>query len=733
MYLDRELKAAKWITAPTEFASPVISRSFSVQNPQAGQIAVSALGFFTLFVNGRRVGEDYFLPSNSLFRKRNLESLLYPISDKFTCRCYYSTYDLTSYLREGENTLEIALGDGWYRQLERVAEGAMTFGDALGAVYALSLTDDSGERILHSDGNEACRSTARIESQLFIGETYDARIDKEKEYTYDGVSVLVLPETLLTPEDTVPDRVIRRLKPVLLSDNGSRRIYDTGENISGFVTLSTRAKWGERVRMRFAEVLKDGELDFESAGCHYICSSGRPQIMEDVFIGDGEEHLFEPMFVWHAFRYFEVIGDGEPVSVAVLHSDTPVTSSFDSDSKELNWLFEAFLRTQLNNMHGGVPSDCPHRERLGYTGDGQVCAPAAMTMLDCKAFYRKWIRDIFDSQDTVGGHINHTAPFSGGGGGPGGWGCAAVIVPYHYYRYFGDTKPLTEHYDGMKKWISYLTSRLEDGLVVREEEGGWCLGEWITLEKTVIPEPLVNTCYYVKSLRCLEEISDAIGEDRDIPGFQKLRTEAEMALIRHYYSEETGSFDGGIQGADAFVIFAGLGDRRTFRNLADKYRSLGHFDTGFLGTDILCGLLFEGGEEDLVVDLLTSHDLGSFGYMMDRGATTIWEDWRGHSSHDHPMFGACARYLLSHILGIRQKEGSAAFEKTVIAPCIPKKLHWAAGSMTLPAGEVSVKWERTSESIRFTIVLPEKFFCDFEYRGSTRKLYPGKNIFTERG
>ena len=156
--------------------------------------------------------------------------------------------------------------------------------------------------------------------------------------------------------------------------------------------------------------------------------------MEDVFVGDGATHTFAPQFVWHAFRYLEVTGPGvQSVSVAVVHADTPVTAAFECSSPELNWLFDAYVRTQLDNMHGGVPSDCPHRERLGYTGDGQVCAPAAMLMLDSRAFYRKWIRDIFDSQDKTTGHVNHTAPFAGGGGGPGGWGCAAVTVPYHFY------------------------------------------------------------------------------------------------------------------------------------------------------------------------------------------------------------------------------------------------------------------------------------------------------------
>ncbi len=369
MNIESHLQHAKWVTAPKELAAPIIVRSFSLRTPQRGEIALSALGFFVLFVNGKRVGNEYFLPSNSLFCRRDFEDLLYPISDEFTYRCYYSVYDITPYLREGENTIEIHLGDGWYRQKERIAEGTMKFGDALGTIYAMRLTDDTSEHTILSDGTERSRKSPIVYSQLFYGEIYDATAESGE----FGVDILSLPETKLSPEDSAPDRVIRKITPKLLFSDGNRKLYDAMENISGFATLSVYAARGEKVVVRFAENLKEGQLDFVSTGSDYQNPEGKPQIMEDVFIGDGERHEFQPMFVWHAFRYFEVRGVGEAVSVSVVHSDVPKTAAFHSSSAELNWLFDAFLRTQLNNMHGGVPSDCPHRERLGYTGDGQFC------------------------------------------------------------------------------------------------------------------------------------------------------------------------------------------------------------------------------------------------------------------------------------------------------------------------------------------------------------------------
>lgn len=726
--IHQEIKHAKWILCPKDFAAPVVRREFCVNKTEAAEIAVSALGFFKLYVNGRRVGDEYFRPSVSLFRERDSAAWGYPIFDRFTYRSYYSVYDLTSYLNDGVNVLEIALADGWYRQKERVAEGPMLFGEELGTIYALRITDSEGERSILSDGSEVCYPTATVYSQLYIGEVYDARLENvPKEFA--PVQITALPDTLLSAEIAPPDRLICTLAPKLVFEDGQRRVYDAGENITGFAVIRSNAAEGERVRIRYAENIRGTELDFGSTGAKYTCPDGRHQIMEDVFVGDGQEHVFRPQFVWHAFRYFEIEGDAIPLSVEVIHSDVAQTAGFHSSAPELNWLFEAFVRTQLNNMHGGVPSDCPHRERLGYTGDGQACAPAAMAMLDAKDFYRKWICDIFDSQDADSGHVNHTAPSMGGGGGPGGWGCAAVLAPYYYYKAYGDVSVIEAYFDRMLRWIDYLRSRCENGLVVREEDGGWCLGDWCTLDAVKIPEPFVNTCYLIRSLQLMEEMARRIGRTAEIECLRRYRNEAETGVISAFYDCDTHSFAGGVQGADAFALWAGLGDLRTMENLKRKYDALGHFDTGFLCTDILCGLLFENGGVDIAYRMLTSHELGSFGWMMDHDATTIWETWSGNVSHDHPMFGAAARYLLTEILGISQKVESVGYEQLQIAPKIPKGLDYAQGYMQLPQGRVDVCWRREKDGIHFQIRLPENITCEFDCGSEVRVLNGGSHTF----
>ena len=719
----------RWIKADDGCQSPIIVHTFQADKTGNGYIEITGLGYFAVRINGMEITKDRFVPAVSDYEKRDLSGLLYPISDTFTHRIYFLRYDCTAALKSGENTVEIRLGNGFYRQTERTIEGSGQFGQDLKTAFCLVFQDTDGRKEIYSDGTELWRDSEIISSHLFTGEVHDAgRLDQEP--VWKPVEIIPAPQSELNLQTCPADRVIRRITPVLLRKDWEKRIYDALENISGTVRVTTSAPKGTSIRLRFAENYIDGELDFKSTGSDYDCTSGCNQIMEDVFICDGKPRVFEPLFVWHAFRYFEVIGPVDSLEVQVIHSDTPVTSNFCSDAEGMNWLYEAFVRTQLNNMHGGVPSDCPHRERLGYTGDGQVCAEAAMLTLDSREFYRKWIRDILDCQDVIGGHVQHTAPFMGGGGGPGGWGCAVVLVPYAYYRRYGEVDMLRQCYEPMKKWCKYLDSRLENLLISREEPSGWCLGDWCTLEKTVLPEPFVNTYFYIKCLHILEKIAFVLGKPEEIASFTDKAQKLKQALLENYFNKETGNFFDNVQGANAYALDIGLGDQRTVDNLVSHYKNLDHFDTGFLGTDILLDVLFRKGHKDLAYELLSSRDLGSFLYMKDRGATTLWEDWHGRDSHDHPMFGACTRQLFTSVLGIGQAENTVGYRNLVISPQIPEKMQYARGSVQTQNGMISVSWHKENDRIHMDIRIPEGTEGVFQYGTGEWKLQAGKPFQT---
>ena len=702
-----------WIGAAPECQSPIIFRKFEVFNPHSAILTMTGLGYFDVRINSKAVTQERFLPVASDYEPRNMSEFAYPLKDVTTKRIYCYRFDISHLLQEGENILEIQLGNGWYRQTERIAEGDLSFGDILKTIYRLDLETDKGIEIIVSDGSENWRESEIRYNNIFHGEVIDPRAVKEEIYP---VLTLPFPETLLTASMGAADREMRRLRPACLGTVGGKIIYDAGENISGVVRIRTSTPAGSRIVLRFAEELgADGGLDFASTGAHYISKSGKPQIMQDEFISDGVERYFEPRFVWHAFRYFDVEGDIDSAEVIVIHSDTPLTASFSADSEGLEFLFDAFVRTQQGNMHGSFPSDCPHRERLGYTGDGQVCAPAAMMMFDSRDFYRKWIQDILDCQDKESGHVQHTAPLMGGGGGPGGWGSAIVLVPYAFYLQYGDRDILTLCYEPMSRWIKYLQNHCENGLVTSEEEGGWCLGEWGLLNDTLIPDAYVNSCYFVKNLRIVEEIAHIIGREEDIEGYVTQRKITEQAIVDAYRDPNGKSFVGSVQGADAYAVWCGIAGEETAACVAEKYTAARWLDTGFLGTNILFEVLFDHGYADIALQLLENEEMGSYLYMKRNGATTLWEYWHGNCSHNHPMYGACSVQLFTSILGIRQYPGTAGYRHIIIEPRIPKQLKRARGSINTPMGKISVSWEQKDGKVQVKTDIPDTVKVELRY------------------
>lgn len=415
----------------------------------------------------------------------------------------------------------------------------------------------------------------------------------------------------------------------------------------------------------------------------------------------------------------------------VIHTDVAVTSSFSCSDPVLNWLYEAYIRTQLDNYHGCIPSDCPHRERLGYTGDGQLTAETAMLLLDAKELYRKWYQDILDSQGAETGHIPHTAPFLGGGGGPGGWGCAVYQVPLAWTKIYGDNSLLVQGYDAILRWFDYMDAHSEKGLVVCEEEGGWCLGDWCfpaSEEKEQLPEAFINTFYYLHGLQEMMQISEKMNNKLPIR-FAEREKNVKNAFLDAYFDPETGDFCEGRAAGNAYGLALGLGDERTKKHLVEKYEALGRFDTGIFGTSMLLEQLFSIGAGDLAVRLLTNDsEAASFAHMKRNGATTLWERWDGRESHNHPMFGACVRLMFTQILGIRMTPsaqppvvnpaqpdvtappaqalkplngelqppavpGSAQHFSYEIRLSSQRQLTWAKGSIQTPDGILSVSWE----------------------------------------
>lgn len=730
------MKKEHWICGGASCEAPLFRRSFWLDRTerfQSARLEICGLGYFLFYINGKRISDQELMPAMTDYASVLGCETTYPVwEERSVHRCRYLSFDLLPYLKAGENVLAVRLGNGWYHQTERIAEGKFVFGLPK-LWFELTLTDADGrQEWIESDRQTLWHPGGLLKNNLFLGEVRDLRKEPEG-WQYPGADLsgwkpaqpVHAPETLLEEQTCPPDRVIRKLYPILIGEHDGRKIYDCRENIAGRVVLSCLGKKGECITVRHAEELAaDGTLDFESAG-------GSDQLQQDHYICDGRIQTLHPLFCWHGFRYFETEGPCEVLCVEVIHTDVAVTSSFSCSDPVLNWLYKAYIRTQLDNYHGCIPSDCPHRERLGYTGDGQLTAETAMLLLDTKELYRKWYQDILDSQGAETGHIPHTAPFLGGGGGPGGWGCAVYQVPLAWAKIYGDDSLLVQGYDAILRWFDYMDAHSEKGLVVREEEGGWCLGDWCfpaSEEKEQLPEAFINTFYYLHGLQEMMQISEKMNNKLPIQ-FVEREKNVKNAFLDAYFDPETGDFCEGRAAGNAYGLALGLGDERTKKHLVEKYEALERFDTGIFGTSMLLEQLFSIGAGDLAVRLLTNDsEAASFAHMKRNGATTLWERWDGRESHNHPMFGACVRLLFTQILGIRMMP--AAQPPVVIPtqpdvntqptqalkplngelqpPAVPasaqhfsyeirlssqRQLTWAKGSIQTPDGILSVSWE----------------------------------------
>ena len=732
--------SAKWVCAGTYASNtqtepdangtpffPILRSKFQSENIRKATLRVLGLGFFHCYLNGQNITEDEFLPlATDYVGHEN-----YPVDEELTGhRIYVPEYDVTSFLNSGENTLAIHFGGGWF-----TTDGKHCCGDHVPygtakAIYRLTLETGNGiveffssEQDKIGDSYVKTYNFFMCEHQDYRGFDDQALMPDFDDSAWANAQPADDLDTNYLFTDCPADRLQETLSVNCLRDDGVEKCYDTGRNCTSLPYLKLTGPAGSKVTVLFAEERNDDGTP--NMRYHY----------DQVFtaVSDGKERVVRPMFTWFGFRYMKVIGEAEVLCSKVVHTDAKINSSFTCDNETLNWLYKAYLNTQLSNMHAGIPSDCPHIERKGYTGDGQLTCHAAMDTLDAKAFYQKWIGDISDCQDIRTGHVQYTAPYFHCGGGPGGWGCAIIEVPYQYYKHYGDDTPLHELYDQMLKYFDYLEAHSDRDLVISDKAGNWCLGDWCAPIQVILPAPFVNNYFYIKSLDRMIEIAKLIGRESDIPMFEKRMVDRKNAITAAYFNTWDSNFIGCMQGANAFALDIGLGNQRTYDNMVKYYSELGRYDTGIFGTDILTRVLFENGNGDLAVNLMASTDPISFAEMQHLGATTIWENWPNATwdrSHNHPMFGAVVAYLFDYVLGIRAKNGCAGYTEIEIAPFIPSLLNEASGHRTLPGGEVHVSWKKENNSVNFTISIPDKLPAQFCWNEIITPLHPGTNEIT---
>lgn len=688
--------------------APYFRKELSIKKPVKRAVAyVCGPGFYEMYINGEKIGDQVLAPAVTNFDKRSIPKILYFYDDQSTQRVLYNTFDVTETLRKGNNTLGAILGNGWYNQRDRTVEGSLWY-DTPRLLLQLEIEykDGTKERV-GTDETWKCLTGPLLHDGIFTGEIYDARKDLGQWNTNDyddsdwqSSLIVRAPEGMLCPQLAPYDKITYTLQPAFEGRiNDSVYLYKLPEMIAGWGELNVRGKAGSQIKLRF--IGEEGD-DFGQFDTYTLK-------------GEGIER-WEPRFTWHTFRYIEAITrdvemDKESLIVKVVNTDPLRTGHFECSNELFNKLNESYLRTQKANFHGSISSDCPHRERLAYTGDGQVVVESSILSFDMTQFYRKWLDDMADARNKKTGYVPHTAPFGGGGGGPA-WGSAYVIMPWAYYCYYGDKTILEQHYQGMKQWVQYLGTRTDNrGIVVKEEPNGWCLGDWCTPQNVEVPESLVNTAYYYHSASLMAKVAKVLEKEEDCVSFTKLGEQIKTEFNAAFFHPETNHYWEGRQGADVFPLAFGLVPEEkkeaVFTALLAHLKEIDyHFDTGILATPLLLQVLTDNGRADLAYKIMDQRSEPGFSYLLDDRYSCLWERWNGRDSRCHPMFGSVIAWLYKTLGGIRIDASEPETNHIWIAPQPVGGLTYCNSSYLSIHGMIRSDWRIHNESFELTVEIP---------------------------
>ncbi len=732
-----EWKAA-WITPGWEEVTsqsnpcPFFRKEFDVKKRVAkARMYASALGLYELYLNGEKLGKDYFNPGWTTYSKR----------------IQYQVYDLTALLKQGRNALGAIVGDGWYRGFFGFQGERNLYGNKAGLITQLEINyEDGSKEWILSDPSWKSGKGPLLKSEIYHGEFYDARLEIPgwaepgfDDSKWEKVTTLNQSNEVLVPTEGEPVRITETLKPVkkFVTPRGEL-VFDFGQNLVGWVRFRLKGERGQSIVLHHAEVL-DQEGNFYTDNL-------RVAKAEDVYIfkGEGIEE-YEPRFTFHGFRYLRVSEYPGEISLddvegRVVHSDMEKIGEFECSDPLINRL-QQNIQWGLRGNFLDVPTDCPQRdERMGWTGDAQAFAPTACFNMNTGAFFTKWMKDLqLDQKDD--GNVPWVVPnvLEGGGGtgwsdgyGGTGWADAAVIVPWTVYQSYGDIQILENQYESMKAWVEYMIRHSGSRYIF---DYGFHFGDWLSFAEYYTynynapdygyagahtEKDLIATAYFYYSTSLMSKIASLLGRNEDSERYAGLLPRIKEAFHREFITPN-GRLVSGTQ--TAYVLALGFDlipeeEREAMaKRLADDVRYFGHLTTGFLGTPLLCRVLSDNGYPDLAYQLLFNKRYPSWLYPVTMGATTIWERWDGikpdgsfqtvgMNSFNHYAYGAVGQWLYSTVAGLNIDSSKPGYKHSIIRPCPTRRLNYAKASLQTMYGLLLSSWEIKGDDIIYKFRIP---------------------------
>ena len=701
---------AQWIARDSNEAvrSVYLRKEFSTVGDDItkARLYVTGLGNYVFFINGSRVGNDLLTPGWTDYPKR-LE---------------YQVYDVADLLEQGSNAMGAILGSMWWSGGLGWQGGAKYSEGPLMLLAQLEIEYANGNKEWYgTDTSWKWYNSPIVFDHIYHGETYNKNLE------ITGWNAAGLDDSEWLPVEPASFggllvgprfpalREQMQITPVKLSEPvPGEYVYDLGQNMVGWAQFMVNAPQGDTITLRFAELLHDdGTVAQENL---------RSAKVTDKVIGNGSQFVWEPMFTYHGFRYVQVSGLKQKPQQTdlvgkVIHTDQPFVGLLQTSNELINKINKNITWGQRGNFFT-VPTDCPQRdERLGWMGDAQIFAPTANFNMHLDRFWTKWMFDIFDAQDSSGWVTDVSPAIVVGGPSKPGWGDACVIIPWMTYRYYGNTRIISENYDQMKRWVNYMHTQSNELIYIWGKKGEWNgYGDWIAVEPT--PSEPIGTAYFSYTANLLSKMATIIGNTEDAAYYSELSNKVSDAYQKEYWDNATKTYPGATQTSNLLPLAFGITPEeltgQVVKNLVEKVREKDvHPTTGFLGTGYILPMLSKYGHHDLAYRMINQTTYPSWGYMVEKGATSIWELWNsdterpeGMNSRNHFALGCIGEWMWNTLAGINISDDVPGFKEFIVKPEPVGDLSWVKASYETNYGLVEVDWKVDGSIFTMNLTVP---------------------------
>ena len=701
--------------------APYFRNTFNTSKKvKSARAYIAAAGLYELSINGKRIGNHRMDPMYTRFDRRTL----------------YVTYDVTNEINQGNNAIGVLLGNGWYNHQSTAVW------DFDRAPWRNRPTFCLDVRITYEDGTVATIKSGKdwktalspiVFNSIYTAEHYDARLEKPGWNTanfddkdWKAVINRSAPSRNIVAQALHPIRNVEEITSKTIKKiNDTTYLFDLGRNISGVSKITLTGPAGTVVKLKHGERLyPNGRLDISNIDAHYRPTDNKDPFQTDILILNGKgRQSFMPHFNYKGFQYIEVT-TSMPINLKkedlvgyFMHSDVPVSGAVKSSEAIINKIYSATNNSYLSNLFG-YPTDCPQREKNGWTGDAQIAIETGLYGFDGITIYEKWLADHQDEQQP-NGILPSIIPTDGWGyewGNGPDWTSTIAIIPWNIYLFYGDQKLLANCYENIRKYVNHIDENYPSGLT------NWGLGDWIPV-KSKSPVELTSTCYYYADVVILAKAANILGKKADYEKYTALAEKIKKAFNTKYLNKSTGIYASGIQTEMSVPLYWKIVPEESIalvaENLAKRVAADGfHLDVGLLGTKAILNALSENGYSNWAYKIAAQKTYPSWGWWMENGATTLYENWpidaKSDISMNHIMFGEIGAWLYKSPGGIKPDEKQPGFKHVILDPHIMDGLNAFEASHVGPFGEIVSAWKRTEKGIRYNITIPANSSASME-------------------